>query len=804
VQVRNPLLWCVAAAVVTAGATGVRSRDLFAASAQAAAAPQTTAASSGTPSDAAADRGALVAKYCVTCHNDRLKTGGLSLQTLDVATPAAHAAVWEKVIRKLRSGEMPPAAVRSRPDPQAAAALVTYLETTLDVAANAHPNPGRAPAHRLNRAEYSNAVRDLLAVDIRPGDWLPVDDSGYGFDNIADVLSTSPALLDRYMYAARKVSRLAVGDLTIKPSEEIYAAKRDPNRGARNEQLNDDLPFDSRAGMSVAHYFPLDAEYVFKVRFLGVQAGGEETEIDPYQYRVAVPAGLHTVGVTSPRENLKAERETPVAPGGGGDGRGGTIDIPSPVDLRLDGARLRRFDVRAPTPDVATLVIGGPYNAASRGDTPSRRAIFVCHPDRPAQEPACARTILTTLARRAFRRPVSAADVDPLYAFYERARRGDRASADFESGIESALEAMLVAPEFLFRIERDPVEARGDAAYRISDLELASRLSFFLWSTIPDAELLNLAEHDKLHDAGVLDRQVRRMLADPRADTLVANFVGQWLQLRNVDTVRPDPVIFPFDEALRRSFLTETTLFVSSIFREDRSLLDLLSADYTFVNQRLAEHYGITGVYGSQFRRVTVADANRRGLLGQGSMLTVTSYPNRTSVVQRGKWVLETLLGNPPPPPPPDVPELKAAPHGKLLSMREQMQEHRTNAVCAACHARMDPIGFALENYDGVGRWRSEDAGAPIDASGTLPDGTVFEGPASLSRLFLTKYRDDFVRTATEKLLTYAVGRGVEAYDYPAVRAVARQAARDDYRVSSWILAVVKSTPFQMRRTTES
>ena len=731
-----------------------------------------------------------------------MKTGGLSLQTLDVGTPAAHAAVWEKVIRKLRSGEMPPAAVRSRPDPQTAAALVTYLETTLDAAAAAHPNPGRAPAHRLNRAEYSNAVRDLLAVDIRPGDWLPVDDSGYGFDNIADVLSTSPALLERYMYAARKVSRLAVGDLTIKPIEEIYAAKRDPNKGSRNEQLNDDLPFDSRAGMTVAHYFPLDAEYVFKIRFLGVQAGGDDSEIDPYQYRVAVKAGLHTVGVTSPRENLKAEREAPVAPGGG-DGRGGTIDIPSPVDLRLDGARLRRFDVRAPAPDVATLVIGGPYTATSRGDTASRRAIFVCHPDRPAQEPACARTILATLARRAFRRPVTAGDIDPLYSFYERARRGGSA-ADFEAGIESALEAMLVSPEFLFRIERDPVDAHADAAYRVSDVELASRLSFFLWSTIPDEELLNLAEHDKLHDPAVLDRQVRRMLEDQRSDALVANFVGQWLQLRNVDTVRPDPVIFPFDEALRRSFLIETTLFVSSIFREDRSLLDLLSADYTFVNQRLAEHYGITGVYGSQFRRVTVTDANRRGLLGQGSMLTVTSYPNRTSVVQRGKWVLETLLGNPPPPPPPDVPELKAAPHGKLLSMREQMQVHRTNAVCAACHARMDPIGFALENYDGVGRWRSEDAGAPIDASGTLPDGTVFEGPASLSRLFQTKYRDDFVRTATEKLLTYAVGRGIEPYDYPAVRAVAREAARDNYRVSSWILAVVKSTPFQMRRTTES
>ena len=444
-QVRNPLLWFVAAAVVTAGATGVRSRDLFAASSQSAPAPQTTTATSGAPADAAADRGALVAKYCVTCHNDRMKTGGLSLQTLDVGTPAAHAAVWEKVIRKLRSGEMPPAAVRSRPDPQTAAALVTDLETTLDAAAAAQPNPGRAPAHRLNRAEYSNAVRDLLAVEIRPGDWLPVDDSGYGFDNIADVLSTSPALLERYMYAARKVSRLAVGDLTIKPIEEIYAAKRDPNTGARNEQLNDDLPFDSRAGMTVAHYFPLDAEYVFKVRFLGVQAGGEESEIDPYHYRVAVKAGLHTVGVTSPRENLKAEREAPAAPGGGGDGRGATIDIPSPVDLRLDGARLRRFDVRAPAPDVATLVIGGPYSATSRGDTPSRRAIFVCHPDRPAQEPGCARTILATLARRAFRRPVTAADVDPLYAFYERARRGDGSAADFEAGIESALEAMLVS-----------------------------------------------------------------------------------------------------------------------------------------------------------------------------------------------------------------------------------------------------------------------------------------------------------------------------------------------------------------------
>lgn len=744
----------------------------------------------------------LVATYCVSCHNDRAKTAGLSLQGLNLATIPEHAQVWEKVARKLRSGEMPPSTVRARPDARAAVALANHLETTLDRAAISHPNPGRAPVHRLNRAEYSNAVRDLLAVDVRPGEWLPVDDSGYGFDNIAAVLSTSPALLDRYMSAAHKVSRLAVGDLTLKPAEEIYDAKRDPVKGSRNEQLNEELPFDSRAGMTVEHYFPLDAEYVFKLRFVGVQAGAEETAIDPYQVRISVKAGLHTVGVTSPRENLKPESDAPApGPGAGTGGRGDAARLPSPVDLRLNGARLKRFDVRGTLPDVSKLIIGGPYNATGRGDTASRRAIFVCAPPaRAAQEAACAKTILATLAHRAFRRPVTSADIQPLYAFYEKGR----ASTDFEGGIQAAIEAMLVSPEFLFRIERDPAAVDADAPHRISEIELASRLSFFLWSTIPDAELLGLAERGKLKDPSVLERQVRRMLDDPRADTLVSNFAGQWLQLRNVETVKPDPVIFPFDEALRQSFLTETGLFVSSVFREDRSLLDLLSADYTFVNQRLAEHYGIPRVYGSQFRRVTLADVNRRGLLGQGSVLAVTSYPNRTSVVQRGKWVLETLLGTPPPPPPPDIPELKAAPHGKLLSMREQMQVHRANAICAACHGRMDPIGFALENYDGVGRWRSEDAGAAIDASGKLPDGTEFTGPAGLSQLILTKYRDDFVRTATEKLLTYALGRGVDYYDYPTIRSIDRDAARDNYRVSSWILAIVKSTPFQMRKGPDS
>jgi mono/diheme cytochrome c family protein len=761
----------------------------------------------------ASDYTALVGTYCVTCHNDTLKTGGLSLQSLALTDAPEHAAIWEKVARKLRSGEMPPSTVRSRPDGQAAAAFATYLETTLDRAAASHPNPGRAPVHRLNRAEYSNAVRDLLAVDVRPGEWLPVDDSGYGFDNIAEVLSTSPALLDRYMSAALKVSRLAVGDMTAKPVEEIYEAKRDPIKGIRNERLNDALPFDSRAGIAVAHYFPLDAEYVFKVRFLGVQADGEQAETDPYQVRVAVKAGLHTVGVTSPRENLKPERDAPGAAQAGGAGGRGASQIPSPFDLRLNGARLKRFDVSGTTPEVSKVIVGGPYNATGRGDTLSRQKIFVCTPARSAEEPDCARRILGTLARRAFRRPVVSADIQPLYAFYQkgrgRLRQGSgepgRSEGDFDSGIQAAIEALLVSPEFLFRVEQNPRPNVPGKAHRISDVELASRLSFFLWSSIPDEELLALAERGGLSEPSALQRQVQRMLDDPRADALVSNFVGQWLQLRNVDTVKPDPVVLAaFDESLRQAFRTETTLFVSSIFREDRGLLDLLSADYTFVNQRLAEHYGIPRVYGSQFRRVTVTDVNRRGLLGQGSVLTVTSYPNRTSVVQRGKWILETLLGTPPPPPPAAVPELKAAPHGKLLSMREQMQVHRADPTCAACHSRMDPIGFALENYDAVGRWRAEDAGAPIDASGRLPDGTEFDGPAALSRLLLTKYRDEFVRTATEKLLTYALGRGIEYYDYPTIRAIDREAARDNYRISSWILAIVKSTPFQMRRAPDS
>ena len=743
----------------------------------------------------------LVGTYCVNCHNDKLKVAGLSLQALQALHPAEvpeHAAVWERAMRKVRSGEMPPVTSRSRPDSKTADAFATYLETVLDRFAVSNPNPGRTTAHRLNRAEYSNAVRDLLAVDVQPGQWLPVDDSGYGFDNIAAVLSTSPVLLDRYMSAGRRVSRLVVGDPTLKPVEEIYDAPRDPIKGSRNEQLSDALPFDSRAGINVAHYFPVDGEYEFKIRFFGIQTGGEEVAVDPFQMRVTVKAGLHNVGVTSPRENVKSESEVPgrgAGAGGGGRGGGGP-EIPAPVDLRLDGARVKRFDVPG-TGELRQLVIGGPYNTTGRSDTPSRKKIFVCRPTKPAQEPACARTILARLARMAFWRPVTDADVNPLYAFYQKGRT----SSDFDGGIQNALHAMLVSPEFLFRIEQDPMPGGGRTVYRIGDHDLASRLSFFLWSSIPDAELLDLADRGRLRDPAVLQRQVKRMLADRRAEQLVSNFAGQWLHLRNVETAKPDPVIFPFDESLRQAFHTETQLFVSSLFREDRSLLELLSADYTFVNQRLAEHYGIPRVYGSQFRRIKMEDANRRGLLGHGSLLTVTSYPNRTSVVQRGKWILENLLGTPPPPA--DVPELKAVASGKVLTMREQMQAHRANPVCASCHARMDPIGFALENYDGVGRWRGEDAGATIDASGILPDGTEFRGPAGLTHLLLTKYRNDFVQTATDKLLTYALGRGVEHYDQPTIRSIVREAARDNYKISSVVLAIVKSTPFQMRRATE-
>ena len=743
---------------------------------------------SAPPPLASAQPAAFVQQHCIGCHNDRSKTAGLSLQGLRLDRVPERADVWEKALRKLRSGDMPPSTVRVRPTSSESLAMASFLETTLDEAATAHPNPGRTTVHRLNRAEYSNAVRDLLAVDVRPGNWLPVDDSGYGFDNIGAVLTTSPVLIERYLSAARRISRMAVGDPSQQPYEEIYRAPRDPFKGVRNERVSDELPFDSRAGLSVEHYFPVDADYVFKVRFRGLQPSIEIPDPNAFEVRLAVTAGLHTVGVTSPRENTKAEIEGPGIRAPASFVR----DVPTAVDVRLDGQRVKRFDVPGDGLEVGQVMIGGPFNVTGRGVTPSRSKIFVCR----TRDDACARTILTALSRRAFRRAVSSDDVEPLVQLYSTGRRG----RDFEAGIQKAIQALLTSPEFLFRAEQDPPKAAPGSVYRVSEVELASRLSFFLWSSIPDDQLLDLAAGGRLSDPVVFERQVRRMLQDRRADALVTNFAGQWLHLRNVETVQPDPVIFPFDEQLRQAFSDETRLLFASIVREDRSILDVLTADYTYLNQRLAEHYGVKNIYGSQLRRVPVSDPNRRGLLGHGSILTLTSYPNRTSVVQRGKWVLENLLGTPPPPPPPDVPQLQPSRDGQALTMREQMEAHRASPVCSSCHARMDPIGFALENYDGVGKWRTEDAGAPIDARGTLPDGTEFRGGAGLTDLLLTKYKDDVVRTATEKLLTYALGRGVEYFDAPTVRAIARDAAKDDYRFSSLVLAVTTSRPFRMRR----
>jgi hypothetical protein len=725
----------------------------------------------------------------------------MALDRADVTKPGDSPAVWERVLRKVRMGQMPPPGLPRPPAPESAA-LAKYLETALDRAAIAHPNPGRISVHRLNRGEYSNAIRDLLALDIQAGSLLPVDDSGYGFDNIADVLTISPALLERYMSAAREVSSLAVGDPTTKPVEEVlFAAPKAKASQGEMERVSDDLPFDSRGGMSVKHYFPLDGEYVLRVNLAGATGGKS-----PYETRLPVKAGLRTVGVDFLRESTMTESAAPASGRRGGaagrGGRGGGEALPEQMDVRVDGAKVKRFEVpeMGAAPEVDTVTLGGPYNIRGRGDTPSRTRIFVCRPPNAAGDEACAHTVLTTLTHRAFRRPVTEEDVRPLLAIYQNAR----AEGDFDFGIRKALRAMLISPDFLFRAEVDPRGAAPGTVYRISDVELASRLSFFLWSSIPDDELLKVAEQNKLRDPVVLQAQVRRMLADERSDALVQNFGGQWLYLRNLETVKPDPDIFSdFDNNLRKAFRTETDLFLTSIFREDRSVLDVLGANYTYLNDRLAAHYGIPNIYGSQFRKVVMTDPNRQGLLGQASLLTVTSYPNRTSVVQRGKWILENLLGAPPPPPPADVPPLDAAKNAssKPLTMREAMEVHRANAICAGCHGRMDPIGFAMENYDGVGKWRDTDGGSKIDASGKLPGGVEFEGPAGLRKLMLTTYKYDFVGTVTEKLLLYALGRGLEPYDKPAARFIARKAARDNYKISALVTGIVQSTPFQMRRT---
>jgi cytochrome c551/c552 len=751
---------------------------------------------------------ALVQKYCVTCHNDKVRTGGLSLQSVDLGAPK-DAETWEKVIRKVRVGAMPPLGM-PRPDAASLDGLASFLETSVDRAAAQHPNPGRASMHRLNRAEYANAIHDLLGLDIDSTALLPPDDESSGFDNMADVLKVSPSLMERYLSASWNISRLAVGNLKIAPATSVYRVRPDLSQ----DQHIDGLPLGTRGGILVRHDFPVDAEYVIKLRlwrntfdFLrGMEdrhqveialdgarialatAGGREDFIamasNPGSFdavidqkltvRLPVRAGVHTISAASILRS-HAEKDDLIKPF---------------MRTTIDG-----LDITG-DPSVDRLSVEGPFNPAGVGDTASRRKIFICTPAAEKDEAPCARKIISALLTHAYRRPLKDSDLESPLSFYQRRRNS---GGSFEAGIESALQFILASPEFLFRFEADPAGVAPSTAYHLGDMPLASRLSFFLWSSIPDEQLVNLAGQGKLHDPAVLEQQVKRMLADPRAEALVDNFAEQWLFLRNLKTASPNLEAYPdFDDNLRQAMWEETKLFFQSIVREDRGVMDLLNADYTFMNERLARHYGITGIYGSEFRRVKVTDPNRRGLLGQASILTVTSYPNRTSPVQRGKWILTNMLGIPPSPPPGNFALKETAENEKPLSMRERMEAHRTDAICAGCHKVMDPIGLALENFDAIGRWRTTDDGAPIDPSGTLFNGAKVNGAVDL-REMLTSRPEVFVGVMTEKMLTYALGRGIQYYDMPAVRRIVHGAAPTNYRFSSLVLGIVKSVPFEMK-----
>jgi mono/diheme cytochrome c family protein len=833
------------------------------------AAPQAAA-----PPDAVGHK-ALFDRYCLTCHTQRLKERGtvpIALDTLDLTQVGANAATWEKVVLKMRAGLMPPAGA-PRPDKAAHDAFATWLESELDRYAAARPNPGRTePFHRLNRAEYRNAVRDILDLDVDVASLLPADDVSYGFDNIAGVLKMSPTLMERYLVAAQKVSRLAVGTPLPAPNIDFFRVTDDLSQ---DEQLPG-LPLGTRGGTLIRYTFPMDGVYeisprltrdlnesvplyteeqklevsidgervgVFTLPGIGGSAPGEAPSENPEPQPDATPSpgsGTRDTGPPSPesRAPAPARQAQPARPGisqiqqavrAGARERAARNKADDSWNVRVPvkaGARdvvvtflnsvsaieetprlpfERPFPAGVNIPEtrrgayLRSVEISGPHDPAGPGEGQSRKRIFVCSASRAGTDAeACARKILSTLTRRAYRRNVTNADVDPLMTFYQEGE----AQGGFDMGIEHALRRLLVSPEFLLRVERDPAGVAPGVAYAISDVELASRLSFFLWSSIPDDELLDLAAKRQLSDPAVLTKQVRRMMADARAGAFVRNFAGQWLFLRNLDAVVPVQSIFPdFDDALRQSFRRETELFFESVVQEDRSALDLLRADYTFVNERLARHYGIPNIKGEHFRRVTLGpDSKRRGLLGQGSILTVTSYPDRTSPVIRGKWILENLLGTPPPPPPPNVPPLRATDNsGVVLPMRQRMERHRSNPVCASCHAMMDPLGLSLENFDALGRWRTlGESSAPIDATGASPDGTRFEGPDGLRNVLLRS--DRFVATLTEKLMTYSLGRGLEYYDAPSVRAILREAARDDYRFAALVAGIVKSPPFRMRK----
>jgi hypothetical protein len=772
---------------------------------------------------------AMMDKYCVGCHNEKTKTAGLMLDRLDPTAVGEHPEVWEKVVRKLRAGMMPPPG-RPRPDQATYELVRTKLETALDRVAAGKPNPGRTETfHRLNRTEYRNVIRDLLAVDVDVSGLLPPDDSSYGFDNIAGVLKVNQTGMERYLSAARKISRLAVGTMTPTGSETFTLSPQQP----QYEHV-EGLPFGTRGGTLIHYNFPRDGEYGIAVKLQCYNTrGGDENCADgssgfpdEQQLVVLIDGEIAREFTFEPRP--RHDRYGGADAVGEGDNVFDTEKLNVRVPVKAGGHEVGVTYLRLPSvetvqrlyrqtfskplvyrgvdrgmqltvPHVSKVTISGPFGASGVSDTRSRRTIFVCHPTSPASEPGCAKTILATLARRAYRRPVLEADVQSLVKFYEQGRHEGE---DFEGGIEDALRALLTSPELWFRVEHDPPAVAPNTVYRISDVELASRLSFFLWSSIPDEELIEVAARGKLHELPVLDHQVRRMLADPRAKAFTSNFGEQWLNLRRISVVAPNESDFPnFEETLRQAFEQETTLFLDSVMREDHNALELLNADYTFVNARLAKHYGVPDVSGAQFRRVALGTDNpHRGLLGQGSVLMVTSHPTRTSPVKRGKFVLEEILGSPPPPPPPNVPELKEVQsQSETLSMRERMAQHRANPYCAGCHAMIDPVGFALENFDPIGRYRTVDENhKPIDASGALPDGTTFTDLAGF-RAALTRHPDRFLTTVTEKLMTYALGRGVEAYDMPAVRKIVADAAKQGDRFSALIAGVVNSVPFTMR-----
>jgi len=740
----------------------------------------------------------LLDRYCMDCHNAAEFAGNLVIVPGDAANATADPEHWEKVVRKLRTRTMPPEGPRPAPEEYSMAAA--YLEDTLDAQAAAEPNPGDLPLfRRLTRTEYSNAIRDLLGIDNMPSELdfellLPADNASSGFDNIAELLFVSPVVMERYVAAAQKIARLAVGDMRAPAMVNIHQLSEQ----LPQDERVDALPFGTRGGLAIETYLPLDADYVIDVETarqatepheIEISVDGERAAVQPIGYgprirglsesgdrlrfKVPIEAGPHNIGVTFVQRSEALDENT--------------------VRVRLRG--------RGPLPAIAMATVSGPFDATGPGDTPSRQRILVCAPRSTAEELPCAREILSTLARRAYRRPISDADLEDLLPFYE----SGRTEGSFDTGIQFALERLLVSPQFLYRIEQEP--AGPAMAAPISDLELASRLSFFLWSSIPDDVLLEKAASGELRTPGVLGKEVRRMLADPRSESMVTNFAAQWLFLRDVGSKEPDIFVFPdYDASLRAALERETELFVDSVLRGGRNVTELLTAKYTFLNERLAKHYGIPNIQGSYFRRVELGDASARGgLLGQGSILAVTSYSTRTSPVLRGKYVLDNLLATPPPPPPPDVPALvtESEDSGAPLSMRDAMARHRANPACASCHARMDPIGLALEQFDATGRWREADAGAAIDTKGVLADGRIVNGVDGVKSLVVAE-PDIFVSALTEKLMMYALGRNVQYYDAPAIRAIVRSAAEHNYEFSAIVEGIVESVPFQMRRAREA